>query len=85
MSRLRDWLAPPSPEAGAREKLECRTFVVVWVPIFVIGATAAYANGRWLGAALNFVLIGLGAGLGAWWGLSTFDRRKNHVYLHERD
>lgn len=51
-----------------RGRVRARRFVVVWVPVSVLLASAiGYAYGQWLGAALNFVLVGLGAGLGAWW------------------
>ena len=51
-----------------RGRARARRFAVVWVPVFVLAASAiGYAYGHWLGAALNFVLVGLGAGLGAWW------------------
>lgn len=46
-----------------------RTYVSL-VPAFTLCAGAAgYAYGRWLGAAINIVLIGTGGGLGGWLAL----------------
>jgi hypothetical protein len=56
-----------------RSQRRVRSFIFVWVPIFVVAATAlGYAYGRWLGADVNFVLIGSGAVIGGWLSLKRF-------------
>jgi hypothetical protein len=47
-----------------------RQWALIGTPAFVIfGGAVAYAYGQWLGAAINVLLLGLGAGLGSWWTL----------------
>jgi hypothetical protein len=50
-----------------------RTLIFVWAPVLVIACTAlGYGYGQWLGAGVNFVLIGTGAAIGGWLSLKRF-------------
>lgn len=47
-------------------------WAIFFPPVFVIVATVlGYLWGRWLGALIAFVLVGTGAGLGAWISLKN--------------
>lgn len=55
---------------GARR---ARRVVILGAPVAaVIAAAIGYAYGRWLGAGIDFVLVGFSAGLGGWWSLRRF-------------